>query len=428
MLPAVSAGRFQAHGVESGLTLFLAASLAALFSFFSLLALQGILLNVIPERLFPRVSLLVQGALLIVLLCALPFVLSIPGLYWAMGERPLSGRWLPPLWFLGIDLGLLGNGEPYVRNLSDRGTAAVLAAAAAALGSYLWSYRRHRIRVLETPVEASQADESGGRWRARIADAVMPDPQEQAVFAFMTKTLARSGHHRLVLTAYAGVAIAIVAGTFVSLALHAAFRGFGVRTFALQQAAVSVPLALSLFLLAGYRYLFRLPVELRANWVFQINEGGNRRWFLSAVERFLMWFGVAPVVAFTLPLEILLLGWQDGLVAAVLSGMTVLILRELLLYQFQKIPFTCSYLPGRRNLVETMVLYGAGVAIYISLLSGILVACLGEPPFTVTVFGLLLAAWAYLRRERMEDAALGKIEFEEQAEPAVHTLSIDADW
>ena len=53
------------------------------------------------------------------------------------------------------------------------------------------------------------------------------------------------------------------------------FRGFSVQTPGLRQAAISAPLALSLFVLAGFRYLFRLPVELSANWVFRVTEPGR---------------------------------------------------------------------------------------------------------------------------------------------------------
>ena len=61
-----------------------------------------------------------------------------------------------------------------------------------------------------------------------------------------------------------------------------------------EQAAVSAPLALSLFVLAGYRYLFRLPVELRANWVFRVNESGNRELLLRGMERFVLCLGCCP--------------------------------------------------------------------------------------------------------------------------------------
>jgi len=64
---------------------------------------------------------------------------------------------------------------------------------------------------------------------------------------------------------------------------------------AFRQAAVAVPLALSLFLLAGLRYLFRLPVEIRANWVFRIDSEGHGAELLRGVEAFLYCWTLAPL-------------------------------------------------------------------------------------------------------------------------------------
>ncbi len=424
MLAAVSQGRYQRAGFLGAVSLLLAAFLAGLFAFFVLVALQGVLLNLVPHRWFTAVSLALQGVLLLVFLCGIPLALSIPGFYWAMDQRPDFAVWLPPAWFLALDQTILGNREPFVVQLARVGIAAPAAAGLAAATVYIWSYWHHRVGVLETPAEPPNPVVRFASLRARIQDWVVPRPEEQAVFSFMAKTLARSGHHRLVLTAYAGIAVAILITTFAWLALGPGFRGFRVRTFALQQAAVSIPLALSLFLLTGLRYLFRLPVELRANWVFRVYEGGSRRHFLDAVERFLVWLGIVPVAAITIPADLALLGWRDGIVASALALMTALILAELMLYQFDRVPFTCSYLPGKRNLVETMLMFGAGTAIYITILSSVIAACLPEPALALTFFGLLLAGWAYLRAARLDGAMMGKIEYEEEMEPVVRTLDL----
>src|SRR6266849_9959671 len=158
----------------------------------------------------------------------------------------------------------------------------------------------------------------GWDWRAALMARLIPNPRELAIFTFIAKTLARSRQHRLVLSAFAALAVALIFESFVSLVFARGFRGFSVQTPALRQAVVSAPLALSLFVLAGFRYLFRLPVELRANWLFRINEPGNRLIFLAAVERFLILCAVAPVALLTLPLEVSLLGPAEGFAAAIL--------------------------------------------------------------------------------------------------------------
>lgn len=421
-LPMLAAGH-NAPGIAPQIPgIFVSSSLAALFVFFSLVALQGVLLNVLTANLFARVSLLFQGALLMTLLCSLPFVFSIAGLQQAMTQRPEWLVWAPPAWFLGLDQVIAGNRELLATRLAWLSLAGVTGSAAAAVLTYAWSYRRHRIRVLES---AAAAPKTRRNRLAALADKM--DPRELAVFAFIAKTLARSRQHRLILTAYAALAVAMIVESFVSLVFTRNFRGFSVQTPALRQAAISAPLALSLFVLAGFRYLFRLPVELRANWVFQVNAPGNRLFFLAAVERFLIYCAVIPVALLTLPLEIRLLGAGDGLIATLLCALPSLVLMELLLLQFERVPFTSSYLPGRRPLVQTLLIYLFSVTLYVSILGALFAAALHSLVGMPIVFALLVAAWWRVRTARLQDREMGRIEFEETLEPAVLTLSIERD-
>ena len=422
LLPTVSSGRYAGHTVLQVPALFFACSLAAAFVFFSLVAFQGILLNLLSNRQFVRVSLALQGALLTILLCGFPLIFAIP--QDAVTRRPDWVVWLPPAWFLGIHQVILGNREPMAVRLAGIGLAAVSSAAAAAVLAYLWSFRRHRIRLLESPAEVAKLE--GRRWAASLTGRLMPEPHKLAVFAFISKTLGRSRHHRMVLTAYAAVAIAVIFESFVSLALHGDFHGPLARSRAVREAVVSAPLALSLFVLAGFRYLFRLPVELPANWVFRINEPGNQRAFLSAVDEFLLVCAVAPVALVTLPLEMFVLGPGAGIAASVLCLLPSLILMECLLIRFEKVPFTSSYLPGRRPLIETLLIYGMSVGA-VSILSAIVTWSIQGPRSTLGLFAVWLIIWMRVRRGRREDRELGKLEFEELPEPAVLTLGIERD-
>ena len=425
LMPTVSSGRYATHSILQVPALFVSCSLAALFVFFSLVAVQGAFLNLLPTRQFARVSLAAQGLLLTILLCGLPFVFAVPNLRESMSLRPAWALWVPPAWFLGLHQVILGNHEPFALRLAGISLAAVAGATLIAILMYLWSYRRHRVRLLEsagvTPKRATW--DLGATLPARL----MPEPQKLAVFAFIVKTLARSRHHRLVLTAFSAVAIAVIFESFVSLALSPGFRGFLAHSRALREAAISAPLALSLFVLSGFRYLFRLPVEIQANWVFRLTEPGNRLAFLTAVEEFLLCFAVAPVAAATLPLEIFLLGPGTAFAAAVLCLLPSLILMEALLVRFEKVPFTSSYLPGRRPLVETLLLYGIAVGVYVSILSSIVSWALEGPRSTLGLFIILLAIWLKVRKGRLDDLEIGKLEFEELPEPAVQTLGIFRD-
>jgi hypothetical protein len=424
-------GRYYTPDVTTGPTLFLSMTLAALFVFFALVALQGLLLNVVPPHLFPRISLLVQCTLFTVLICLLPFVLSIPGLDRYMNLRPGFARWIPPAWFLGLDERMLGNREPYVEALTRLGIAAIAVAAFGAIAAYLWSYRRQKVRMLETPIQTRHEFARLRRWTDKWTDRFLPRQPEHAVFSFTMATLSRSRLHRMVLTGFVAVAFALIAESFVSLMLGGGFKGFAVKTFALEQAAVSAPLALSLFVLAGYRYLFRLPVELRANWLFRVHEGGNRELLVRGMERFVLWFGVLPIALLTLPLEIEIFGEIFGVVTGIAVAVLVffpsLVMEEVLLAGFEKIPFTSAYLPGKRPLIETVCIYGVAFLAYVGVLSGLIVSCLQEPAYFLIVLGAFIAIWARVRKGRLELWHGGELEFEEVAEPAVQTLAIYRD-
>jgi hypothetical protein len=424
ILPSVMSGGYGVNTRYQIAAIFVSCSLAAMLVFFSIVAVQGVLLNALPIRTFPRVSLAAQGVLLIVFLCGLPLVFSIPSLHESMRLRPEWAIFVPPAWFLGVDQVMVGNRESLAQRLALIGVCAVAVAAVAAISTYIWSYRRHRIRLLES----ADLERAAARlWPALVAARVAPDTRELAVFAFTAKTLVRSGQHRLVLTAFAALGLAIVFESFFSLAFSRTFHGFSTNSPALRQAAISAPLALSLFVLAGYRYLFRLPVEIRANWIFRVNEPGNRLRLLAGVEKFLLYCAVIPVALLTAPLLLQLLGMAAGLRAALLCLLCSLTLMQLVLIQSERIPFTSSYLPGQRPLIATVVLYVIGVIGYVSLLGAAITWSIQSAGWTAVLGGIFATAWWRAHSARIELSDLGQLEFEELPEPAVQTLSIERD-
>jgi hypothetical protein len=420
LLRLVMEGPYAAHLSPQVPALFISSSLAGLFGFFCLVALQGLLLNVLPARQFQRVSLAAQGLLLVVFLCGLLVVLRIPGLPW-MNLHPPWAVYVPPLWFLGLEQVMVGNPEPLAVRLAWMSVAGLAGSASAALIAYWWSYRWQRTRVLESP-----AVESNGRvyLPSAVSAYLLPNLRSLAVFSFIAKSLARSRQHRLILTGFAAVAVALIAEGFVSLALGS---GFQARTAVFREAVIAVPLTLSLCTLVGLRYLFRLPVELRANWIFRIHEPGHAMEFLSGVERFMFYCGAIPVAVAALPVETRLLGARAGMAASVLCLLISLVLMEILLLTFEKVPFTSSYLPGKKPLVETVLRYTAIGTLYIGILGTLVRGTLAVPALSATLAVLLAAAWWMARSVRLKIQRVERLEFEETPEKAVQQLLIERD-
>lgn len=426
MIPVMMAGRYGNGTGRHVVGIFIASFFGGLFVFFTLVALQGVLLNVLPIRLFPRVSLAIQGLLLAMLLTALPFVFSIPALYARMDHLPGWSVYAPPLWFFGIDQILVGNREPTINFLAHIAILASLASAVAASLAYLWSYGRHRIRVLELP----SVESVGLRryWPSAAGSCFLTDARTLAVFAFITKMLGRSRQHRLFLTAFTALSLALISQCLANLALaDGHFRRISASVEGVRELAIAIPLGFSFFFLAGLRYIFRLPVELSANWVFRTIEPGNAPALLMGVERFLWAWGALPVAVLTLPIEISLLGPRSGVEAAIVSLLASLLLIEVLLFTFDKIPFTSSYLPGRYPLIETVLKYAVAAAGYVLGIAALISLALQTGASTLLFAAMQVVGWWRLHRARIAARQICQIEFEELFEPAVQVLGIERE-
>ena len=262
---------------------------ASAFVFLSLVALEGVMLNVLSERWFRTASVYVQCAMVFGLLSLFFLFPNIAGQIPELKARNATLLYaFPPAWFLGLNEVLLGSRDAVFLALARWAEIAVGAVAAVSAIAYGVAYRRHVRRTLES-LEGSEGDRSRfDDWVGDVADRLIPHPVQRATVAFIGKTLARSAKHRIFLAAYAGVGCAFVLQALV---------GSGMR-----QAWLSVPLVLGFFVLSGMRYIFTIPSELPANWVFRISETEERGRALEGARSAMIWFGVAPLFAALAPL------------------------------------------------------------------------------------------------------------------------------
>jgi hypothetical protein len=126
--------------------------LASVFSFFLVFAVAGLLMSVLPARLFRRASLLARFLLGIVLLLLLATVFTVPDL---INQFKSSAAHifvqLPPVSFIGIARVIWGRGnEPFVPQMTDAAIFACTATMVAASIAYALSFRRSFIRIPET--------------------------------------------------------------------------------------------------------------------------------------------------------------------------------------------------------------------------------------------------------------------------------------
>jgi hypothetical protein len=381
------------------------------FLFFGLIGLQGVALNVLRPRTFGRVSGYLQGALVAAMLSLVVLSFSIGPPVTAVVLQPEWARLLPPVWFLGVYQNLLGDPAPAMLILAHQACLALASAVVLALATYLVSYRRHRTLLLEW-LAGKGNRRRGGEMLARLLSG---RPRQQAVLAFMLDTFARSNQHRTIVMGYAGLAFALlltgVAGMGSVFKPHMVIAADFVYYHVLAL----------VFLLLAARQIFSFPVELKANWIFQITEGEGRVEWLRAIDRFVFCWGVLVMFALPLPLELRLLGWRTLAEIALLAAMGLLTY-EWVFSSWNKLPFTCSHLPGKTPAGMVLAFFGL-----LGALAGIhstLLAILFYTPAHCVITPVLMIGWIRVRRTRRQGWATLRLKYQDLREPAVHALNL----
>jgi hypothetical protein len=139
-----------------------------------------------------------------------------------------------------------------------------------------------------------------------------------------------------------------------------------------------------------------------------------------------MWvFGVLPLPLGLFPFYTTLWGVEASLLHLIFVFTLSGILIEILLLKFQKVPFTCSYLPGKANLKLYWFPYVLFFSFYTYGMAAIERRMLESPPRFVAFYGVALTVLLYLRlrRRQLPTAERGVI-FEEQPEPGVRRLDL----
>lgn len=324
---------------------------ASLFAFFAVAALQGVLINVTTPATFRRISPAIQMcgmSLMVIALVTFPLYTL---LLRPMTEAHTIWPWLfPPVWFTGLYDLLLPGGDASFALFGILGTTALALAIAVFAISWALGFRRHYRRVLESEDTSSRTPALSpiGRF-IRL-------PEERAIFEFSGRILGRSAKHRIFLATYLSVGVSF--GLLTTLVVRAGKLDWsqeGLRCF---------PFLLAFFVISGLRAALQFPAELASNWVFRLTESSWAEVARSATRKRVLAAGLIPVLLLTLPLEITVWGWAQGAMHFLfqLSGGALLI--EVLFWNFDKVPFTCSYFPGRINLALLAVAYFYGFGSY----------------------------------------------------------------
>jgi len=223
----------------------------------------------------------------------------------------------------------------------------------------------------------------------------------------------RSRQHRVMLAFYLGL------GSAVALLFLKTSR-------AQQLLTVNMPLLFASAVMMcvwvmGTRVVFSMPLELRANWIFRVTPVRGGRESLTANRRSLVVLAVAPVWMASATLLLSIWPWRPVAGHLILLGLLGLILVDACLRSFQKIPFTCSYLPGKSQMHITFL---AALFLTHIIAPGVQIEreALEDPASYVGMLAIFGIAAICARLWAIAGAAA--LQFEDEAAPVIFALDL----
>ena len=341
-----------------------AVATGGLFSAASILALQGVLLSLLGERLFRRISLAVQGltvTVLVVLMLLFPVLSGVtPGL---LQSGNGAVRWFPPFWFLAIYQRILEGPAalPVFGELARLGMMATLMAVAVAVAAYPLAYLRRVRALVEGAATRSVRNAAALPVNGLLHATLVRPPVRRAVFHFIGQTLMRVPRYRIYLVLYGGVGLSVVAASVLRFSMQGPHLRVGVSGDGIRVAIGIV----AFWVIAGLRTAFVSSGNQQGSWALHIAHGQPPH-FDAAIEELLaakVWVALCAGIVTLLAMALLrlvappeLLAWPaTGAQVMVAAGMCLL-LTDAFFVNVTVVPFTGGT-REQSNLAFTLLKY-----------------------------------------------------------------------
>ena len=396
--------------------------LASVFSFFAVFSILGVLMAVLPPRAFRRVSSYARGLVVIYLVTLLCTSFAVPEtLRRERGSAPTWSFFFPSAWFVSACQWLRGRANPAMEELAWLCVPGLIGVILVAFGAYAIGYRRHFAKIAELADGTAISHEPWG-WRfGFLQNVLLPTPFLRGCFRFVARTLMRSEAHRLVLTGVGGLALVLASQALMNASQSAP----SMQKAALTPEALSIPFILTFLLIVGLRIVFEIPVEIRANWIFQLLLDADVE-VSELLARRVILIAVLPLVVLGTFVAYL---YFSGLLVAALHTLVVavwaVLLTNILLIRFRKLPFTCSLPVFKQHSIVILISFCFGFLIYAESTPEFEASALAEPVRMLGLIPVVLVAWLvprYLEKNTMELER--KLIFEESAARTVERLGL----
>jgi hypothetical protein len=313
------------------------------FAAATFLALQGILLNLVGERAFRRITPILQGGSIMLLLAvALLYPTLSQTLKPLLSSNLAAVRWFPPFWFLGVYERLVQgpSAAPIFTELARTAGHALLLMLATVLLTYPLAYRRRVRRLIEGARSIDAPSRTTAPFRRLLHATILRRPAQRAIFHFVGQTILRAQRQRVMLALYGGLAVALAIAEMLVLriadgAIRPALLPYGVRA--------AVPI-MAFWTVVALGSVVSAPIDRRGAWLFRVLIGRPGSGHLAGARLWItLWATLISLATFLILRPFSPATMQTPLATAgqilVALGASVL-LADIRLFPVRTVPFT----------------------------------------------------------------------------------------
>jgi hypothetical protein len=329
----------------------LATTCGALLVFFALLIVRGLAAVLFGAGAAKWAGALLQVVAVVAMLEAFFFL---PGILGSLAAGVMAGdpamAMFPPVWFAALHAWVVGHANEALESAMLTGLLWFGAATIILVPMYLVPARWLGRRALEKRSrERAAATTFAVRAISRLTHA---SPSVRGVFLFAVASLVRSQRHLIVLATYLGIAIAV---SIISIFVIDD-RG----SIKLDQPAswtLTLPMLFLFFGVIGLRASCRIPTELEANWPFRLARPSLDT-CVNATVLLMVTLAALPVAGLTLIMLAPRWPVSSTVIVVGLQMLSALMLIEVLLLRWRKVPFACAHAPSPDLLKAWWPVYG----------------------------------------------------------------------
>jgi hypothetical protein len=358
----------------------IATMMACACTFLGLMSLRAIVVISAGERVADRLALVLQFVTIVLLVETFLFLPSVlPDIINAMQQDEASYAWAPPVWFTALFL-WIAEGSSFLAGhvftaVSITATVTVLAIFVSLVPAAWLGRRVLEVRTLERGSGLATVARSMALLCVRGAVV-------RSMFIFGVASLLRSRRHTIQLATYLGMAIAVGVLKLIPPIVRDAVVLDVPRAYTL-----ALPLVLMFFAVFGLRAAFQIPTDLDANWVFRLARPTVRN-AVRASRWLILMLGVVPITMIWLLFTFTMWPAATAIAATLLLLVTGMVLTEIALSNWTKIPFASAHEPATETLKSKAAGYVTALLMYQFILSELQARALQSGTRTMTHLGI----------------------------------------